>query len=87
MLREKDDRATFGFRLVTGRAPRADEAAALQRYHDEQAAAFRTRPESAKALLAVGESPLDPSLDPCDLAAWTLTATMLLNLDEVLTQH
>jgi hypothetical protein len=29
----------------------------------------------------------DPSIDPCELAAWTMTASLLLNLDEVITLH
>jgi hypothetical protein len=87
MMRAKGEPAAFGFHLTTGRAPSTDEAAALQHYHDEQLAAFHARPESAKALLKAGESAVDPALDSCDLAAWTLTATVLLNLDEVLTQH
>jgi hypothetical protein len=87
MMRAGGKPAIIGFQLATGRTPSAVELTALQQYHGEQLAAFRTRPESARALIKAGESPLDPSLDPCDLAAWTLTATVVLNLDEVLTQH
>jgi hypothetical protein len=87
MMREKSAHIAFGFRLATGRPPKTGEAAALQTYHDEQLAVFRAKPESAKALLKSGESPVDAALDPCELAAWTMTASLLLNLDEVLTQH
>ena len=40
--------------------------------------------ESAKKLIAVGESKADPTLDPSELAAWTMLANQLMNLDEVL---
>ena len=50
-------------------------------------AVFRAKPASARALLKSGDSPADPALDACELAAWTMTASVLLNLDEVLTQH
>jgi hypothetical protein len=45
---------------------------------------YKSHPEDAKRLLAVGESKSDPSLDPGTLAAWTMVANELLNLDEVL---
>ena len=34
--------------------------------------------------MAVGESKADPALDPPTLAAWTMLANELMNLDEVL---
>ena len=43
----------------------------------------RTPTEAAK-LLAVGESKPDPALDPPTLAAWTMLANELMNLDEFL---
>ena len=38
----------------------------------------------ANALLKVGESKADPTLDPRQLAAWTMLCNQVLNLDEVL---
>ena len=87
MMRAKKERIAFGFRAATGRSPKNAEAAALQSYFDEQLAVFRAKPESARALLKSGESPADPALDACELAAWTMTASLLLNLDETITQH
>nr|MDQ3624576.1 DUF1553 domain-containing protein [Verrucomicrobiota bacterium] len=87
MMREGEAPIAHGFRLATGRTPKAAEDAALQSYFDEQLAVFRGKPESAKALLKAGESAADPALDPCELAAWTMTASLLLNLDEVITQQ
>ena len=54
------------------------------------ASAKRSRPATdlsasrAKKLIAVGESKADASLDPGDLAGWTMLVNELLNLDEVL---
>jgi hypothetical protein len=76
-----------GFQRVTGRRPRDDEVAALERLYHRQLAAYRERPESARALLRMGEFPIDPALDPCELAAWSMTASLLLNLDETITRH
>jgi hypothetical protein len=45
---------------------------------------YKTHPAEAKELLAVGESKPDPALDVPLLAAWTMLANQLMNLDEVL---
>ena len=34
--------------------------------------------------MTVGESPVDPKLDPPTLAAWTMLTNEMMNLDEVL---
>lgn len=46
---------------------------------------FKATPEEAAKLVAVGDSPVDPSIPPAELAAWTLIASQILNLDETLT--
>lgn len=45
---------------------------------------YHAAPQAAAALVAVGESKPDPKLDPPTLAAYTMVANQLLNLDEVL---
>jgi hypothetical protein len=45
---------------------------------------YASHPDDARRLLAVGELPVDPSLDPAELAAWTMLANQMMNLDEVL---
>ncbi len=87
MMRAEADRLAHGFRIATGRAPKTAEVAELKKYFDTQLAEFRRNPDAAKKLLKNGASPADATLDPGELAAWTLTASLLLNLDEVQTQH
>jgi hypothetical protein len=40
----------------------------------------------AASLLAVGESKVNPKIDPAEWAAWTLIASEVLNMDEALTK-
>ena len=47
---------------------------------------FKAQPEEAAKLIGVGEKPADPSLAPEELAAWTVIASQMLNLDETLTK-
>ena len=47
---------------------------------------YESTADAAKALIAVGDSKPDASLNPAELAAWTMVATQILNLDECLTK-
>jgi hypothetical protein len=47
-------------------------------------AKFKADPAKATALIAVGESKAPAELDPAQLAAWTLIANQILNMDETL---
>ena len=51
--------------------------------------AFRERiqnDDSARTLVTVGDSPVDATIPPPELAQWTLVASQFLNLDEALTK-
>jgi hypothetical protein len=80
------DRLAFGWRLATARRPSETEAQAMGRALDRYLKKFRDDPAAAKALLSVGESPRDTTLDPVEHAAYTAIANVLLNLDETLTK-
>ncbi len=45
---------------------------------------YADHPDDAQKLLDVGETSTDSSLDPTELAAWTMLANQMMNLDEVL---
>ena len=82
--RTPNDRLDF---LPGGSSPgrfRAEEAQVVQASLAEPAAFYQSHPEDANELVAVGESKPDPTLDPPTLAAWTMLANELMNLDEVL---
>ena len=51
---------------------------------NELLAYYRDHEVDAKALITTGESKPDAALDPKTLAAWTMLANEVLNLDEVL---
>jgi hypothetical protein len=85
--RQPAERLARAFRIVAGRMPRDDERRILRDGFDQHCAHYRRHPEEAAKLIAVGEKPADATIDPAELAAYTATANMLLNLDEVITQH
>ena len=81
------DRAGWAFEQVTLQPAPAgvlDELAAL---YDDLRSTFVADRQAAKQLIAIGDSPPDTSVDPIELATWTLVANSLLNLDEVLTRE
>jgi len=80
-------RLRYGFRLATARFPSAREAAVLGQSLAAQRAHYATDAESAKKLISVGETPVPGDVPPVDLAAYTMVANLLLNLDEVLTKN
>ena len=45
---------------------------------------YQSNPDEAVRLISVGESKADPALAPATLAAWTMLANELMNLDEFL---
>ncbi len=82
-----DMRLGFAFKLATSRKPTANELAVLRGLVTQQLAAYRANPTAADALLKVGESALDAKIDKIELAAWTMVASTILNLDEVITKE
>ena len=81
------DKVEFAFRTVTGRLPNSAEMSVLISAFRDYRAAYAEDIESAKKLIAVGESKPDKNLNPSQLAAATTFANMLLNLDEVVTKE
>ncbi|MFO0904384.1 MAG: PSD1 and planctomycete cytochrome C domain-containing protein [Pirellulales bacterium] len=81
------ERAAFGFRLATSRTPTAGEAAVLQRIFDSQLKLFQSQPDAAEKLLSYGDSPRNKQLDANELAAYTMVANVLMNLDETVTKE
>ncbi len=81
------ERLAHLYLLVLSRSPRKEEAAVLLEQLAHERRAFQADRQAAKDLLAVGESLADPALDVAELAAWTTIASVVLNLDEAVTNH
>jgi hypothetical protein len=81
-----DARITALFRTSTGRFPSAQEAEIIRQDFEKHLAAYTTKPEEAKKAIRYGESKPDEKLNPAELAAWTMVANLVMNLDEVVTK-
>jgi hypothetical protein len=80
-------RAAMAFELATARPATKSEISVLTALAKEQQAHFKKAPKEAAALLANGESPYDKTLEPSELASWTMVASAILNLDETISKE
>jgi hypothetical protein len=84
---EDSQRLQLGFRLATARIPTERESAILKESLAAQKARYDADPEEAKKVISVGESPVPCDVAAPELAAYTMVANLLLNLDEVVTKN
>src|ERR1051326_7261571 len=77
-------KARYGFRLCLARPPQDSELKPLVSLYQQARADYSKDPAKAKRLSTEPLGPLPAGADPIDLAAWTIVANVLLNLDEFL---
>ncbi len=77
----------WGWRQATARKAQPAELDVLTRGYERRLAHYRSAPEAAAKLLKTGESPVSKDADPASLAALAVTASVILNLDEVITRE
>jgi hypothetical protein len=81
------DRIAYGYRLVLARWPAPEEVALVQELFDKELTKYQQQPEAAKQAIRNGESAPKAGLPEPEVAAYTLVANLLLNLDETLTRN
>ncbi len=78
-------RLSWAFRQATLREPSPSELSVLEKSHARHLSTYRNAPQEAAKLIDAGDAPVAP-LDPAELAAYTVCANVILNLDEVITR-
>jgi len=84
---DNDAKLAWTFRKVVRRDATPAELAVLRKGLDKRLATYAADATLAPKLLAQGLSPAATDLDCNQLAAWTATANILLNLDETVTRE
>ncbi len=79
-----DQRLDYVTTRLLARSFTAPERAVARRTWDRFVDLYRTDADGARELLEVGESAHDAALPVTESAAWTMLASQLMNLDEVL---
>ena len=78
-------RIAWALRQATQREATNEERSLLQKSFEKSLTTYRAAPAEATKLVAAGNSPI-AKVDPIELAAYTVTANVILNLDEVITR-
>ncbi|MFN3165495.1 MAG: PSD1 and planctomycete cytochrome C domain-containing protein [Phycisphaeraceae bacterium] len=76
----------LAMRHVLSRPPNDRETRLLVGLYRQRLEAYRSEPAAAQKLLAVGESPVDATLDPNNIAALADVCLAIFNLSETLTR-
>lgn len=82
-----EQRLAHGFRLAFARNPSSMEMDVLKAGLDADLKRFTEQPTDAEKLLKFGESQPDSATSTAELAAFTLAANVILNLDEFVTRE
>lgn len=82
-----DERIAFASRTVLARVLQPEEQAIVRQALDQFVARYRDDAEAAHRAVSVGESKPRPGLAEPELAAYTLLANLLLNLDETVMRN
>jgi mono/diheme cytochrome c family protein len=80
------DRATRLFRRCLSRAPSDAEVSRLLALFEREYQHYRQEPSAAKEMATSHLGPAPTGTDLSELAAWTVVANVVLNLDEALTK-
>lgn len=85
--RDTNARISYAFRQATARKPTMAEIKVLRDLLNQQISRYRNDKKAAADFLKIGESVADTKLDSAELAAWTMVASAILNLDETITKE
>ena len=81
------DRLRFGYRLATGQWPSSRDVDVLAKVYNDQRKEYQRDEMAAVQLLNVGQSKPNRSLDPDELATWTVVAHTILNMNKTITKE
>lgn len=82
-----ESRIEFAYRSVLSRSPKSDELSVVKQALDQYLERYRNDPDAAHKVISVGESKPKTKLPEPELAAYTLLANLVLNLDETVTRN
>ncbi|MHB1079867.1 MAG: PSD1 and planctomycete cytochrome C domain-containing protein [Prosthecobacter sp.] len=81
-----EQRIAYGYERATARAIDPTALKQLTTGLKQRITEFQAKPAEATALISQGATKADATLNPAELAAYTTTAAVLLNLDRVITR-
>ena len=83
----QSDRIVFAFRLCLSRRPQPLELGRLVTFYEQQLDHYRNHHSDADKLITAADLAPVSQIDRSEWAAWTILASLLLNLDETITRR
>ena len=87
LLEGAADPLEYGFRLALVRTPNAAEKAVLTETLDRFRKRYAADPKAALEFVSQGDAPRNPKFAPEELAPYAAVASLILNLDELVTKE
>jgi hypothetical protein len=81
-----EDRAAYGLRLCLQRPPTDEQVRHVVALFEDELERYRKDVKAAEKLATEPLGPLEKGSDPAEMAAWTVVANVLLNLDGAMTR-
>ena len=85
--RTPEDRLRFAYEWTLARQPSPEELNIFESSLKRRIAHYKQNPKAANKLIADGDAKNAPGVNPVELAAYTVVASTILNLDETLTKE
>jgi len=82
--RQPEQRIKYMSDILLSHDPTSPMESVLEASFQQMQQHYAADPKAAHDLIAVGESPSDPKIPAPELAAWTMVASEMMNLDETL---
>ncbi|PYR27266.1 MAG: hypothetical protein DMF92_16665, partial [Acidobacteria bacterium] len=82
-----DAQVTLLFRLALRRAPHPDELGLVREYYQREIQRFSVDKEDALKFVRTGVAPLDPAVEPVQLAAFTSATAVVMNSPDAYSIH
>ena len=84
---DRAKRIDFAYRSALARNANEEEIELIGEFLQNQLARYQSAPEEAEKAIGFGDSKPPQGLDPVELAAWSLAANLILNLDEAIMRN
>jgi hypothetical protein len=81
------DRVRYGYAIALARDPGSIKSEILAKGLKDYRLHFNAYPKNAKNFVEIGDSIPDRSIEKMELAAYTMLASVILNLDEFITRE
>ena len=84
---DNSGRIDYAYRRALSRKAEPTEISTISKFLDGQLARYKAAPEEARKAIEFGDSKPPAETNPVELAAWTLVANLVLNLDETVMRN